>query len=211
MSKITYRNIAERDYEEVKSMINQSFSLYKVIPNPNVLKKVLAFYLHSCLAESTYSLVAEKGGKVIGVILGQADNDGTHWSNIRHLLAMMYQYMMMTLMSIKDKTGVNDYKKVLNAYNQLIKGRKQDYDGTITLFIVTEESRGLGIGKTLVSLLIDYMKQQGVQHFYLFTDSNCNYGFYDHMGFVRQGETKISIDAMDMADTLDIYLYGYEI
>nr|WP_246566699.1 GNAT family N-acetyltransferase [Tissierella simiarum] len=59
---------------------------------------------------------------------------------------------------------------------------------SLTLFAVIEECRGLGVGKTLISYLDEYLKEHNTHNIYLYTDSACNYGFYDNHGFVQLGE-----------------------
>lgn len=60
MSAIIYRKIQRQDHEAICALINQGFGLYRYVNHPNLLKKVLKAYLHSCLAEKTFSCVAEK-------------------------------------------------------------------------------------------------------------------------------------------------------
>ncbi|HBF65213.1 MAG TPA: hypothetical protein DDW34_05060 [Clostridium sp.] len=82
VSEIIYREIKNCDYTEIQEIINESFRLYKYIDNPTVLKTFLKVYLQSCLSEKTFSCVAEKDKKVIGVILGNAKSD---YSKLKHL------------------------------------------------------------------------------------------------------------------------------
>lgn len=37
-------------------------------------------------------------------------------------------------------------------------------------------------------MVIDYFKIEKIVSFYLYTDSSCNYGFYEYQGLVRCGE-----------------------
>jgi len=43
---------------------------------------------------------------------------------------------------------------------------------------------------------------------YLFTDNNCNYGFYEQRGFENVGERNISIDIMGSEVLLDCFLFA---
>ena len=42
---------------------------------------------------------------------------------------------------------------------------------------------------------------------YLFTDSTCNYGFYDHMGFKKIKEHLISISSEGKPMDLNVFFY----
>ncbi len=76
-------------------------------------------------------------------------------------------------------------------------------------FLVSKESRGLGVGKALISQTFDYMKDFNVESLYLYTDTRCNYGFYDSQNFKRLNEKKVYFDSLN--DSLDIFLYSYKL
>lgn len=58
-----------------------------------------------------------------------------------------------------------------------------NYDNEIKLFFVSEDARGLGLGKKLMNRYISYCKKENIRSIILMTDEGCNYGFYDHYGF----------------------------
>lgn len=60
----------------------------------------------------------------------------------------------------------------------------------------------------LFQTVIDYMKSQDISNFYLFTDTSCNYPFYEHMGLTRRCEKKQIIgEKGDMT----FFIYEYQI
>ncbi|WP_097014312.1 GNAT family N-acetyltransferase [Anaerocolumna aminovalerica] len=166
-------------------------------------------YLQGCLAESSFSQVAEKDGKIIGVIMGQAKNNYKCLSHLHNIISARYHYVAMSFQAVKYKDNIDDYKKVQNTYYQLITGKENDFDGSLTLFAVTQECRGLGVGKTLLSYPFEYLKSQNTRNIYLYTDSACNYKFYDNHGFVRLGEENLKITRENKPSTLDVFLYEY--
>ena len=42
--------------------------------------------------------------------------------------------------------------------------------------------------KKMFCNMLEYMKLQNINDFYLFTDTTCNYGFYEHQGMNRCDE-----------------------
>ena len=76
------------------------------------------------------------------------------------------------------------------------------------MFIVSKESRGLGIGKKLLSYLFEYMKSREVNSMYLYTDTRCNYKFYDSQNFKCLSEKELIFDSIN--EKLDVFLYGYK-
>ncbi|HBF65212.1 MAG TPA: hypothetical protein DDW34_05055 [Clostridium sp.] len=47
---------------------------------------------------------------------------------------------------------------MLKVYHELLTNCGKNFDGILTLFAVTESSRGFGVGKKLVTKLCDYLK-----------------------------------------------------
>lgn len=211
MNNITYRKIRRADYEQIQEIINQSFGLYKYVEHPKVLKSLLQLYLQSCLAEQTCSCVAVKDGKVIGVIMGQAKSEYSFFTHLVPILGVVFYTLKTNVLARIYKCSTKDYKKIHEIYHKFLLGRKEEFDGVLTLFAVTEESRGLGIGKTLLHHLMKYLKKNNTHNIYLYTDSSCNYGFYERQGFVRLCEESMAITREKKQTTLDVYLYGYKL
>lgn len=211
MNKITYREIRKADFESIKNIINESFGLYRYVDNPSVLKSFLNVYLQSCLSEKTFSCVAEKEGKVIGVILGQAKCDYKYFAHLGPIFAMAFHTVAMACKARIYKNNNSDYKRMHQIYHELRSSSGQEFDGVLTLFAVTADCRGLGVGKELVRRLLDYQKNRNTKNIYLYTDSTCNYGFYDNQGFKRLGEKTMQITREHKQVSMDVYLYGYTI
>ena len=82
MEGIIYRQIRKSDYEEIKDLINVSFFIEDYVENDKVLDLELDCELYEALVEQSYTCIAEKDGKVVGVLMGQAKSD---YSVFRHL------------------------------------------------------------------------------------------------------------------------------
>ena len=72
-----------------------------------------------------------------------------------------------------------------------------------------ERYRGLGIGKKLFRALLDYMEQQNISRFYLYTDNSCNYGFYEHQGMRRCGQKSYKVP-LAVDNEMQFFLYEYD-
>lgn len=213
MNEITYRKIEKTDYEEVKKIINEAFKLYKLVDDKELLNKVLTIYLHSCLQETTYSLIATKDNKPIGVILGNVSKNNSIKNSIYHFGVVLSNYISIALRNSKEKKELKQFGTVSKAYEKLLEYRKDEFQGSITLFAVREGYRGFGIGKTLVNNLLNYMRENQVKKLYLFTDTICNYGFYESQGFKRVDTITLdmSYQSQDSISSLDVFLYSYNL
>lgn len=85
------------------------------------------------------------------------------------------------------------HRNVHHIYNIFPKKHRGEFDGVLTLFAVDEELRGLGVGKSLLKGLLDYLRKHNTKCIYLYTDSTCNYGFYEQNGFERIEQQNIEM------------------
>ena len=62
-------------------------------------------------------------------------------------------------------------------------------DGEVVFLVVDPNREGQGVGTALLEALA---KDESGKLVYLFTDNGCNYGFYEHRGFVQSGMREIT-------------------
>ncbi|MEG0692533.1 MAG: GNAT family N-acetyltransferase [Oscillospiraceae bacterium] len=204
MEDIIYRKIDITDYTAVRNLISDAFSLQNYVTNKKALDIVKKMYLCSCLAEQKFNRVALYQGEVVGVIMGASKNDSTKSANILNAMKMCYYTVSICLFHKKACAGQSDVHKV---YGELISDCKHRFYGVLTLFAVREDVRGLGIGKGLLSRLLNYYKENQSDRIYLYTDDTCNYGFYEHMGFRRLKEKLVEVIRKNGTAELKVYLY----
>lgn len=207
MSEVIYRSLEQKDYEDVKFLIDDAFGFSKFIKDLKFLDSMLNLYLHSCILDSSFANVAEKNGEVIGIILGNADMDTNRLKKFHNVLSSINSICRLIFARKENKKAIKAFLEIDKAYKEIIKGKKADFQGALELFIVSQKSRGFGVGKNLLNHLLDYMKNMKVDSFYLYTDDRCNYGFYDSQGFTRIGEKNICFEHFNMS--LDVFLYSY--
>lgn len=207
MANIIYRELRPTDYERIKSLINEAFGFDDFIKDKKFLNEVLNIYLQDCIMASTFSKVAVKDHQVIGLILGQAKREKKRLIKSHNIFSLLSSMGKLLLTNKTNRQALKQFAHIQTVYKELIKGKEDTFGGCIQLFIVAKESRGLGIGKTLIAYLLGYMKQKQVSSLYLYTDTRCNYGFYDSHKFVRLAQKNITFKGFK--DILGVYLYGY--
>ncbi|MEH7462234.1 GNAT family N-acetyltransferase [Bacillus thuringiensis] len=208
MNQVIYRSLVKEDYEAVKNLIGEAFGFNEFIQDKKFLDSVLNMYLQSCILGSSFSKVAEKDSKIIGVILGDAKKDKNRLKKAHNALSLAYSMLKVIMANKENKKFMKEFAKVQDIYKELIRGKEDDFQGCIELFIVSGESRGLGVGKALMNHLYDYMKSMNVQSLYLYTDNRCNYGFYDSQNFERINEKEMYFDSTEAS--LNVFLYCYD-
>lgn len=207
MSTIKYRNLERDDYEQIKQLINNAFNINGFFKDKKVLDLVLNFYLQDCIVSSSFSKVAEIDNKVIGIILGNALTDKHRLKKTFNIISIACTLLKGIFIYKENQKAINVFWKTQKAYNEMFQGKEKNFQGSIELFIVSQESRGLGVGGELLDSLTCYMKSMSVNSIYVFTDNECNYGFYDSKKFKRINEKEIIFE--QFKDRLTVYLYEY--
>ncbi|MGE7868491.1 GNAT family N-acetyltransferase [Bacillus paramycoides] len=208
MNTVKYRSLVKEDYEPIKHLIGEAFGFNQFITDKKFLNSLLSFYLQSCILGSSFSKVAEKDNKIIGVILGDSEKDKNRLKKFHNTFSFAYNTLKLFMTNKENREFLKAFIKVQKTYKELIKGKEDHFQGCIQLFIVSEESRGLGVGKTLMHHLFQYMTKEDVTSLYLYTDNECNYGFYDKQNFKRVQEKAIHFGPKK--DQFNIFLYRYD-
>lgn len=191
MKTIIYRGANTSDFDAIKELIRASFKLDKYVSDVKVLDELLNVYLYTFLKEQTYNQVATYNGQVIGVIMGQSKSDTSFATNFEYKLKLMKHRMALSLLARNKKIDLNpfnEYKKEQTSLHNLHKGT---FDGAMILLVVSAESQGLGVEQELLTPLRKYWLQHYSKTISFFTDSSCNVGLYDQMGFERMESNQI--------------------
>lgn len=207
MNKVIYRELVKEDYKEVKNLICEAFGFSNFIKDKNILDIVTHFYLQECVSDSSFSKIAEMDNKVIGIILGKEKSDERTLHELNNKSLVSEKVLETIMVDEENRMMIKEFSKIQDTYKEIIKGKERDFDGCIQLFIVAKEARGLGIGKELLKYLFEYMKSLKVNSLYLYTDTRCNYGFYDSQNFERLVEKELRFDSIN--EKIDVFLYRY--
>lgn len=201
---VLIRNYEAKDALYLEDIIRRTWQ-YDRFCSPKIAKRLSHIYLFNCLARQTFIRVAEYNGITIGVIMGKDFK-----SKPLHSYHLQRFWASLTLLSSREGRFVGKAFSAVDGVDEiLLKKRNKVYQGELCFFAVDETCRSTGIGKTLFQALLQYMTEQKIQDFYLYTDSSCNYGFYEHQGMIRCGEQKYSVP-IGMQNQMEFYLYEYQ-
>lgn len=207
MNTVKYRNLVKEDYEPIKHLIGEAFGFNEFITDKKFLNSILNFYLHSCILGSSFSKVAEKDNKIIGVILGDSKKDKNRLKRFHNTVSFTFNTLKLFMTNKENREFLKAFIKVQKTYKELIQGKEDHFQGCIQLFIVSEESRGLGVGTSLLNHLFQYMTKEEVTSLYLYTDNECNYEFYDRQNFQRIQEKAVNFGPKE--EDFNVFLYRY--
>ena len=177
--QITLREFQNQDFKALENIIRETWH-YDELCSPKTASKLARVYLSSCLTNYTFSRAALDNGVPVGIIL--AKNRAIHRCPFGNV------------------NGIDQ---------QLLQDCGRTYPAEIALFAVDSSCRGKGIGKVLFQSALDYMKEQKLDAFYLFTDTSCNYGFYEHQGMTRRCEKEHTFMINGQTAKMNFFIYDY--
>lgn len=204
--EIKLREYQKQDFKALETIIRETWH-YDDFASPKTAKKLAKVFLSSCLTNYTFSRVAVLDGNVVGIIL--TNNIAKHKCSFSNRLLQIKS--ILSLYSSKEGRNVSKiFSNVSGIDKKLLNENNKTYPAEIALFAVSSSCRGKGIGKILFQSALDYMKQEKLKEFYLFTDTSCNYGFYEHQGMKRRLEKKHTFNIKGQQADMKFFIYDYQ-
>ena len=201
---MNYREYQASDAPYLENIIRRTWN-YDRFSSAAAAKRMAHLYLLSCLSQQSFTQVAVKGEEPVGIIMARDKQQKAagHFGMKRNCA------IFTMLCHREDRAILKTFGGISSIDEDLLKSRKKEYDGEIVFFALNESCRGMGVGKTLFEKAQNYFKDQHIKDFYLYTDSSCNYGFYEHQGMKRCGEKSATIP-VGIDNTMHFYLYEYQ-
>ncbi|WP_169240481.1 GNAT family N-acetyltransferase [Bifidobacterium olomucense] len=166
----------------------------------------------NCLARATNAYTAVKDGKPVALILGRIDARDMRGIWNRH--KSRYVHGLMRLLGMREGLrAVHEIVGILAIDHTLLSRAKRsghDYAGEVVLFVLDPEARGYGLGKRMFRTMMDDFRKSGLRNFFLFTDTTCNVGFYEHAGLSQVESITIST-SKHHRESMSFYLYEGEV
>ena len=204
--QIELREYQKQDFKALETIIRETWH-YDDFSSPKTAIKLARVFLSSCLTNYTFSRVAVMDGNVVGIIL--ANNIAKHKCPLSNRLLQIKS--ILSLYSTKEGRNVSKIFGNVNGIDkQLLNENNKIYPAELALFAVSSSCRGKGIGKMLFQSTLDYMKQEKLKEIYLFTDTSCNYGFYEHQGMERRLEKKHIFNIKGQQAVMKFFIYDYQ-
>lgn len=117
------------------------------------------------------------------------------------------------IISLYLSTEGRQTSKIFSSVNsideELLNECTKKYEGEVAFFAISSKARGKGIGKRMFSNMLEYMKSQNIKDFYLYTDTSCNYGFYEHQGMIKRKEKSKTFFIQGKEAKMTFFIYDY--
>lgn len=203
--QITLRDYQKQDFKALEDIIRKTWH-YDDFSSPKTASKLARVFLTSCLTNYTFSRVAVDNGVPVGIIL--ANNKSLHKCPLS-LKLQQIRALISLFLSKEGRKVSKIFENVSGIDKQLLSECGKSYPAELALFAVNSSYRGKGIGKILFQSVLDYMNEQKINEFYLFTDTSCNYGFYEHKGMVRRCEKEHLFNIKGQNAKINFFIYDY--
>lgn len=146
------------------------------------------------LQEMTWGVKALLKGRMVGVIV----THGTHTSaetaeHFGHVGAEARKRADELLTAARERTEHPDnieptepiYLDEIRATKEMRAEADLGSIPRILLLVVSAEARGHGLGKRLINRALDHFRRHGAERYWLVTDTDCDWTFYEHLGLER--------------------------
>ena len=203
MNKITYRPYLPQDFKSLSDVINITWGHEKTY-SPTAAVRLSNAYLRLCLTEQTFTQVALNDGHPIGIIMGNSFRS-SHKS-LKNGLQAKWALLLLSLTAEGRRAG-HFYEEIDRIYDKLLSGQPCDYEGELSFFAIHPDYHGIGIGKELYRRFFNYMNSENIQHFYVFTDTTCNFGFYESRNMLRCGTEEVELQVNRKAKKFLFFIY----
>lgn len=196
----------------------------------SISQRLAAIDAEECLSRTTHAAAAEYEGRVVGVILGSEQGRTTPVQHLRHRMRQI-RLGLPLLGSAAGVRGLCGQLALAHIDGKLLRdaglgkrdgraerGERAEHGKRtergeragrpeIALFVVSPETRGQGVGRRLFNHMLDHFRAIGADGYFLFTDSSCDVGFYEHNGLKRAASRTLTAGDGTTAGTLECFLY----
>ncbi|MFC0266238.1 GNAT family N-acetyltransferase [Alloscardovia macacae] len=144
------------------------------------------------LETSTHALVAEEVAEsvILGVSMWRNDADIQRYATSQKAIAQKELDRAYTFAAQDSHFAamLEDFLADAQRTIDLEKPAAKVSQAELRLFMMDAKARGKGVGKRLLAAAEGSMRESGASQYYLYTDSTCDYGFYDYRGMERVAE-----------------------
>jgi hypothetical protein len=203
---LVLREYRKDDQSAIADIIRKTWK-YDEFCSHKTARKLANVFLAACLANQTFTRVAFLQGEPVGIIM--CKNNSEHHCKFSYRLGLMRELFLLKI-SKEGRQESKFFESINNIDDDLLSETKKKYGGEVAFFAVEQRFRGFGIGKTLFMEAKNYFINQKINDFFLFTDTSCNYGFYEHNGLVRNGEKKLVFNERNIRKEITFFLYEYD-
>jgi len=198
---IQIRELDSKDYDTARQFAIDGMDIRRYSDIPYEIYLYSKFFFYMELIKSTQILAAYEDDKLIGVLMVEMKGEPVKVNSLWYSTIVKSLGFMMKFMFNGQSNLYNETNEIM--YNEYRKTNEPD--GELSFFAVDPKLQGKGIGTKMLKELEKIEKGKKI---YLFTDSGCNYQFYDHKNFKKEQVKDIEMIIRNKVIPLTCYLYS---
>jgi len=205
-SDIKIRNIQKEDYPKAID-----FSLYGMHDNwytddPDQLLTFGKYFFYRELDEATKAYSATIDNRFVGMLLASIQGEEKIYRTEEQV---DFVNKIDCLLAKKFPGTFDSYSKANEEmFSSYLRKKDANPEGEISFMDMDPTYQGKGIATLLLNALEE---QEKGKELYVFTDSGCTYQFYEHRGFIKEGERKVVFPLPKGNVPLTCFLYSKKV
>jgi len=207
MSEIIFRNIKEEDLIELKRLLKEMWKV-SVFTREKHHNLFIDAVWETIKARSDYMEAAEIEGKFAGIVCAVIKGCSEEHKKEHEQKAKEIRDNILADADAKEAIAFRDSLKAENLMSSLEKRIPQPNSSELVLFVVNNELRGHGVGKTLIRHWEDACRKANIIAQHLITDTHSDYHYYDHNGFQMIQKDDMIIHGMEKDIPYSVFLYN---
>lgn len=211
---VEFRDVKLGDIDAIVKEYERTWGISKEVGQDASLSLSRRFVLHY-LEPSTHGTIAEVDGKFMGLLLARVFDAPVMFPEIRRML--LEQEREMKSQNDENYARALEEAYAMRALETKLEAKSHINDLTqaeLELFLVSPDARGHGVGGGLWRHTMHMLRNNGVNRYYLHTDSACDVSFYDYHGLSKDASWLHKDHPYDIerAKSLveDLYIYSGE-
>ena len=205
---ITYRNLEKEDYPRLERIIGETWGFSRRCKDKKVAGLLEKAYWASLLTQENFARVALINGKPVGVVLARREGKGKRnfAMNFRGLF-----YMFRLAVNAEGRSNLKIFRELNQQNRRMFKEQGEKFDGELIYLNIMRNKKGKGLGNQRWEDTKNYIKNSGGKNFFFFTDTTCDYKFYEKKGCRRIAASEKILDIGGQRKHLEMYLYKYDL
>lgn len=211
---VEFRDVHLGDIDAIVKEYERTWGISKEVGQEASLSLSRRFVLHY-LEPSTHGTIAEVDGKLMGLLLARVFDAPVMFPEVRSML--LEQEREMKSQNDENYARALEEAYAMRALETKLEAKSHINDLTqaeLELFLVSPDARGHGVGGGLWRHTMHMLRNNGVNRYYLHTDSACDVSFYDYHGLSKDASWLHKDHPYDIerAKSLveDLYIYSGE-
>ncbi len=208
-----------RDSEKIADILNDLWGFGKNLKHQKIADGFGKAYLFYCLFESSYAFTLKYKNVPIAFISWKENKNFckknlcgkiTFFTKLKGIFKCI-KYFIPILFCRDFSYQLKAWKAFFDGTKSLKEKLPHSYDAQLVLFISSKDFRGKGLGRKLFEFFAKTLEEHNLHSFFLQTDTECNYKFYDKIGLRKIESKQMSEKNGSMQEDWEIFIYGNEL